>query len=167
MDEDRKSIIERIAELEAKQTEKEKKKQSKFKIPFKGKVGRGKAKKGWITVMKINDNRQVSFKKLKIDEQTVVEDEIPRIATPEEILIYKNKPMIILPSWSTKPFSPTENYDETLKGQYATQGHKLILNRMESEAIKPKRSFSGAVIFFIIIAIVIGGYLLIKRGGAG
>lgn len=162
-----KTLFERLGEIESKLNEKEQKKSKRFKIPFKGKIGKAKVKKGWVTVMKINDNTNVSFTKLKIDEQTIMEDGIPRIATPDEVLTYKGKPMIILPSWSTKPFSATENYEKTVKDEYTAAGHRLLLNRMKSEVIKPKRSFSGAVVFFIIIAVIIGGYLLLKRGGVG
>jgi len=163
MDEEEKSIREILLEIKG-NTDNKKSKERKFRIPLKARVGKHKAEKGWIIIQKINDNRQVTFEKKPIEEQTIVVDGIPRIVTPDETLIYKRKPFLILPSWSTKPFSPTDNYQDAILNGYASQGYKLLLNRIKSEIIKPKMKISGVVIFGIIIAIVALGYMAIKGG---
>lgn len=163
--EEEKSIKELLRELNDKFEDP--KVTKKFRLPLKARVGNRAARKGWTTVMKIGDNRQVTFEKQPIDEQTIVVDGVPRIATSEEILIYKNKPLVIQPSWTTKPFSPTDNYSNAMAQGYASQGYKLLLNRMKYEQIKPKRTISGIVVFGIIIAIIAAGYLAYQGGWLG
>jgi len=162
-----KSLKELIKEMNEKLDDVKKKKKDKresFWIPWKGKVGRMKAKKGWATYMIIQENGNIKFEKHPIEEQTVVVDGTPRIATPEEVLYYKNKPFIIQPSWSVKPFSPTENLKETVNKEYSSHGYKLLLNRMQNEAIKPKRSMSWAVGLLIVAAVIAAGYFAFKGG---
>jgi hypothetical protein len=140
-------------------------KKKRFKIPFKGKLGKLRIKKGWVTVMKIGSNRNITFTRVPIDEQTAMVDGTPRIMTADEVLFYKNKPLVILPEWSVKPFSPTDNYEEVIKQQYASQGYKLLLNRMKTEAINAKKKFGGPMLWIIILLVVgVGGYLAWKGG---
>lgn len=163
--EEEKSRLDRIEEkLDMIAEGKKKPKDKKFKLPFRGKVGKGKVKKNWATYLIINENREVDFKKFQIDEQTVVIDGIPKIATPEEMLTYKGKPFVIQPSWSVKPWSLTDSYDQAMRDNYMAQGYRLLLNRMFSEALKLKKKISGLVIFIVIVAIVIVGYLVTKGG---
>lgn len=133
-------------------------------IPIKARVGRRKAKKGWATFMIIKDNRNIEFEKHKIDESTVVIDGAPRLATPDDMLLYKKKPFVILPSWSVKPFSPQENYEEAVKEGYTSRGWRLLLNRMYSEVVKPKRTISAVLIFILIIGLIVLGYFAIQGG---
>ena len=120
------------------------------------------AKNNWIYILYINENGEIKPMKQMIEEGTVMVEGIPRLATSEYRLSYLGKPAIILPAWSVKPFSPTDNYEETVKEQMTSQGYKLLLNRIELGGIKPKRKISGAIIFGIIIAIIVVGYLLLK-----
>lgn len=163
---DEKSLRELIEDLNRKiedQAERPKVKKG-FKIPFKAKVGNAKAKKGWTTVLVVKENRNVRFEKQMIDEQTVVVDGIPRIVTPEETLYYNGKPFVIIPSWSVKPFSPEKNYEQTVKDQYTSQGYRLLLNALKSEAIKPKRAVSGLLAIGIVLALAVLGYMAYKGG---
>jgi hypothetical protein len=164
MDEE-KSLKEVISELNEtlKETKIAKEKKKSFSLPFGARVGKAKVKKGWATYMVIRENRNVDFIKKPIEQQTVVIDDVPRIATPDEMLSYKGKPFVILPSWSVKPFSPTDNYDATIKNGYASQGYKLLLSRMKSEIVDGKKKISGSLIW-IIIAVVVGGFFLMKSG---
>lgn len=158
-----KSIKELLNEMNEK-LDKKKDNKFKFRLPFGKKVGKRQAKKGFTTVMVIKDNRNIVFEKHPIDEQTIVIDGVPRIASTDNILFYKGKPVIIQPSWSTKPFSPTDNLDETTREQYSTQGHRLLLNRMQNEVIKPKRSVSWLLIIIGIVAAIALGYFAFKGG---
>lgn len=163
--EEEKSLKEVISELSDTLKEQKilKEKKKSFFLPLKGRVGKAKVKKGWATYMIIRENRNVEFIRKPIEQQTVVIDDVPRIATPDEVLSYKGKPFVILPSWSVKPFSPTDNYDATIKGGYAAQGYKLLLSRMKSEVVEEKKKISGMMIW-IIIGVIVGGYFLIKSG---
>lgn len=168
MEEERKeekSLKQLIEDLTKKVDEKDNKPKKKaFWIPMGARVGKNKAKKGWATIMVIKENRNIDFVKQPIDEQTVSVDGIPRIAKPDETLYYKGKPFIILPSWSTKPYSPTDKLEGEAATAYSTQGLKLIANRLEKGTLENKKKISGWMIF-IIIALVIGaGYLAYTQG---
>jgi hypothetical protein len=122
------------------------------------------ARKGWATIMHIRENRNVEFIKVPIDEQTSMVDGIPRIATTDEFLYWKNKPFIIQPSWSVKPFSPTDNYRDTIKNEYAAQGYKLLLNRLKKEVIQPTKTISMKAVIIVIIALIALGYFAYQGG---
>ena len=142
-------------------------KKKSFKIPFKGKISKHKAKNNWVTVVKILENRNVTFEKQQIKNETIIVDELPRVVTPDETLHYKGKPLIILPSWSVKPFSPTDNLGYTEAKQYSAKGHKLLLARMLGEVISAKKKVSLAIVFIILVALIAGGYFLTKTGAFG
>lgn len=162
MNED-KSIKDLLQEMNEKLEGKPKRKKGLW-IPLNARVGKGAAKRGYVTIMKIMDNRNIKFERQPIEDQTIIVDGSPSAATSDETLFYKGKPFIIQPSWSNKPFSPTDNYDNTMKSEYSSHINKLILTRMQKEAIASKRKISGGVIFIIILVLIAGGYLL-SRGG--
>ena len=162
--EEEKSRFERIEEKLDMIAQQEEKKRKPFKLPWKAKISKKKAEQGYITVLYIKENRTMLFDKQPIDEQTIMMDGVPRIVTPEETLIYKGRPFVIIPSWSTKPFSPTDNYEDIVKTGYAAQGWRLLINRVKSEAILAKKKISGALIFGVIAAVIVIGYLAMKGG---
>ncbi|UCD20929.1 MAG: hypothetical protein JSW08_00055 [archaeon] len=130
-----------------------------FKPPKK--INNRDLKKNYILAIIIGENREIKFMKLPISEGTMVLEKAPRLATADYMLSYKGKPALILPEWSTKPFSPEENYEESAKNNMLAAGYKLLLNRMELGNIKTKRGLSGAMIFAIVIGLIVVGYLLI------
>ena len=137
--------------------EKEKKKEKKFKIPFRAKLNNQKLKKNWVTYLYVKDNGDVDFRKEQIVDQTTMLDGSPRIATSDTILRYKGKPLIIQPSWSVKPFSPVDNYNETEKQNLNSKGYRLLMIRMQQEAIKAKMKLNWLLILggLVIAGIVI------------
>ena len=86
--------------LKEKKEKEDEKKGKKFRLPFGKKVGRSQAKRNYVTVMKIQENGNVVFTKKQIEDQTFMEDNIPRLASTDFVLRYKKNPLIILPSWS-------------------------------------------------------------------
>jgi len=154
-----------IKELLKKQGE-ENDKKKEFKIPFFKRVGKKQAQQNYVTVMKINENGHTTFKKQQIDEQTIIEDGIPRLATPEHVLFYKKNPMLILPSWSVKPYSPAEQYQKSMNDGSNTKGYSILLARMHKEQINPKRQMSGLlkwIIGFAVAGIIV--FALFTGGG--
>jgi len=131
-------------------------------LKLKGTPSKAKVKKGYIYVIYIRENGEIDPKAVEVEEGTTMIDGIPRIAAAPYRLNYKGKPAIILPAWSVEPFNPLINYDETIRNQMTSQGFKLLLNRIELGAIKAKGKMSGFVIFIIVIALIIGGYLLLS-----
>lgn len=141
------------------------KKVKKFKLPFKAKVGKNKAKKGWITVCFIDENRCVDFFKTQIDEG-VIEDKkkIPHLATTEYMLNYKNKPMLIVPAWNIEPFAPDKDHEEASQKDGLTVGWRLLANHLESEQIKHKGSANWMWIILGILAVGGLAYYGFKQG---
>jgi hypothetical protein len=126
---------------------------------------KSKVKNNYIYVLYIQDNGEIKPMSVQVEEGTTAIDGIPRLATSEYRLTYKGKPAIIQPSWSVKPFSPVDHYEETVKEQMASQGYRLLLNRLEQGKLKAKKKLSGAAIFFIIIALIVIGYLAMQGLG--
>ena len=173
-------MSEDLAEIKAiiKPLEEKSKKTKKFKLPWGKKVGKAQAKKNWITIMKINENGHINFSKQQIDEQTIMEDGVPRLATNQYVMFYKNAPMIILPSWSVEPlpvntndrvefipFSPKENLEESLVKGTNTKGYKIILAKMLKETVNPKKPMSNVIKWIIGLGLAgIIGYALISGG---
>lgn len=137
-----------------------KKKEKKFKIPSKARVNTSKARKNFVTVMKVNENGHVDFSRHQITEGSLIIDGIPKISTTDYMLYYKKNPLIILPSWSLKPFSPVEHYEDIEKQRMNAAGMKLILNKIEQGEIKQKGQISGKIIFGAIIVLIIVVYFL-------
>lgn len=138
----------------------EQKEIKKWKMPFSGKLNKKQVKKNYVTYLIVRENRRIDFVKAPIEEGTTMIDGIPRVATAEHVLFdNKGAPVIIQPEWSTTPFSPESNYDETVKLGRSAAGAKLLLNKMEKEALDIKKSGGGGnIIIWIVVGIaVIGG----------
>ena len=157
MDE-QKGKLDRILEtMEELKEEKKGKKEKPFKLPFMSRVGKGAAKKNFVTVMVISENRNVDFKKLKITDQTIMLNGVPRLATGESVLNFKNKPLMVIPEWSVNPFSPSDNYNNSLKDGSNSAGYRLLMARMQGEAIKLGKKIGGWGISIGVL--VIGGII--------
>lgn len=125
------------------------------------KLGRGAKKKGYVNYLYIRTNGEIEPLKVPINEMTSLIEESPRLARPEEILSYKNTPTIIQPEWSSEPFSMVKSYEGTVRDKMLSAGYRLLALRAEQGNIKPKGKISGTAIFFIIVAILVVGYLLL------
>ena len=141
-------------------------KEKKWKLPWGKKPSKAQVKKGWTTVQIIRNNGSIDFIKAPIEDGTVDVDGIPRISTIDYKLSYKGTPFVIIPEWSLKPFSPVENYEQTEKDRLTTTGTRLILAKMEKEAIKPKGAGGFGTIGWIIlgVAVIAVVYYLMKGG---
>ncbi len=165
-------LQEDMAEIKAMMKENEpKKKVKKFGLPFGTKVSSAKGKKGYVTVFKINENGFLNVTRELISEQTIMIDGIPRLATPEYILHLKKNPVVILPTWSVKPlksedlvkpFSPTEHQKKSIEDGSNTKGYQILIAKMKSEAINPKKSIGNIVKWIIglgLVAIIIYAFV--------
>ena len=142
-------------------------KEKKFKFPFTAKVSPARAKKNWITVIKVNENGNCNIIKKQIDEQTIMEDKIPRLASSQYVLHYKKNPLIILPSWSVEPYSPAERYKDSLNDGSNTAGYQILLNKMLKETVSDKKPIPNMLkwgIGLIVLAVI--GYAIFTGGGA-
>lgn len=160
-------LNERLKIIEAKVNEEEsKKKEKKFRLPFGKKVGKAQAKKNYVTIVKINENSNIEFKKVQIQSQVFMEDGVPRLGTPDYILRYKNNPMVILPSWSNKPYSPSEEFNRSLEDGSNIKGFKILLAAMHEEQLGKKKQVGNLlkiILGFGLAAII--GYAFLTGGG--
>lgn len=161
-----------------KEQEKEKTKK-KFRIPFGKRVGKAQKRKNYVTLILLKGNNQLDFKKVQIIEQTIMEEEIPRLAGAGYVFYYKKNPFIILPDWSLEPlavneeekipliaFNSGEDYKKSLSDGRNTVGFRLLFSRMKSEMISTKKTMGGWVKWAFIIGVV--GIILyaLLSGGA-
>lgn len=161
-----KSLRETVRELSLKYEELEKeKKVKKFKIPFKGKLSKRKVKNNYVTIMYIQDNKEVKFMRAQIDEQVAEINGEPKYIPSDHLMTFKGKPLVIQPSWSMSALNPNEHYQETMKRpEYSSKGWRYLVNYMNKTQIKAKREMKiGAI---ILMAVVVGGiaWYAIKSG---
>ena len=78
------------------------------------------------------------------------------------IMFMKNIPTYILPSWSMKPYSPAENYNDTEKERMNMTGRRVILAKLEQEQIKSRKGLAGkgGWIIFGLVALVVAYYFI-------
>lgn len=131
------------------------------KMPSKSKV-----KKGWVGILYVQNNGTIRPMKAPVEDSTTMIEGVPRLATPHYMLNYKGIPTIIQPEWSVEPFNPHQNQDEASRDKMLAAGYRLLANRIETGAIKSKKSISGLMIAGIVIAIVVAAYFLFKGKGA-
>lgn len=165
MDEE-KTLRDIVKELSDKYEELEKQQKIKrFRLPFRARLGKAKVKNNYVTIIFIQDNKAVKFMRAKIDEQVAEINGVPYYIPSDHIMNYKNKPLIILPSWSMSAFNPNEHYAQTLQNpQYSSKGWRYLMNYMNKTMIKAKKEFKiGAIIFVILIVGGIAWYA-IKSG---
>jgi hypothetical protein len=164
--EEQKPLKDRISEMEKTIEElSTKSSNKKFKLPFRAKLSKVAIKKNFITILLIHENGNLQFLKTPIVNGTIDIEGVPRIATADYTTFYKGKPFMILPAWSLKPFSPADNYEDTVQKDLTTAGRRLILERMKLDAIKPKKMGFGIIGWVILgIAVVGVGYYLIRGG---
>lgn len=153
-----KGKIERIEEKLDTILDSEKKKKNKpFRLPYKARVGKMKLKQNYVTVIRLGGNANLDFDKEQIVDQTIMVRDIPRIASGEYLWSYKNKPAIVIFEDSVKPISPAELAKKSLEDGSNTAGYRLLMNRMQVEAIKLGKKIGGLGIG--IGALILGGII--------
>jgi len=150
---------------------KEKKKEKQPRLSWKARAGNRKQAQGYVGIWKINENGFITPSRAKIEEQTVMIDGIPRLATPEYVLRYKKGfrtfPLIIQPSWSVEPFSPTRSYNQSMLNGSNAKGYKLLMNRMKLDTVGKLKGQVGGLLKWII-GLGLGGiilYAILTSGG--
>ena len=162
-------IQEDIQELkEIMKTDKLKEHEKKFKLPWGKKVSKSQKSKNFVSILILNENGVYEWKKYRIEDQTILHETIPRLASSGYVMFdKKGNPLIILPNWSVEPFSPMASYKESIEDGNNTVGFSLLMARMEKEKItsKPKMGNGLKWILGLALAAIIG-YALITGGGS-
>lgn len=130
----------------------------KLKLPSKAKVKRGRLKKGWIGIMRVGENRNVSFEKIQIEGSCYrTKDGTYHTTNGKEILFWNGKfPFLVQEDKKVNPKNFTFN-----EGENETYGQKKIIATILKDTIKVKKGGNMGVIVIIIVIAVIG-YVLGK-----
>lgn len=157
-----KSLRDEIGELKEiiKETGgKNKKKPKEFKLPFKAKINNSKLKSGYVTVVKIEENRGVDFIREPIKDGTIkLDGDTFHAVKEEDIFHYKGKPIIFQPKNKLNPYNP-------LQDKHETYGQKYIMARMEGDKITNKKKIGLGMSIGVMIIIGIIIYAIFFGGG--
>ena len=121
----------------------------KVRIPRKAKVGRKKLREGYIGILKIEENRNISLEKQKISGSSFkTKDGLYHSTNGKELLFWQGKyPVIVQCSWKNNP-----NIFDPLSEKNETYGQPYIKAKMLADTIKVKSKASGSIIIWILIA---------------
>jgi len=135
-------------------------KKKKLKIPRKAKVRKGKLKKGWIGIIKIDENGNISGEKQKLEDSTIrLKDKTYHAIRGDEIGMWNGKhPVTILKTWKKNPVKIKRAEDETNE----THGQKYIMARMLGDTIKVKAAAGAKGLLYVVLAgaVAYGAYML-------
>jgi len=132
----------------------EKKEAKGFKLPFRARINKRRTQEGYASICYINENRGIKFLRAQINEGTVMINGVPHLASTDYMMIYKNRPFLIIPAWNTHPFSPHENMEDAIKEKRTTVGYRLLLNTLKAEQIKTGPKVSATAIIILILVII-------------
>ena len=135
----------------------------KLKIPRRAKVRMSKIKKGYIGIIRIDENGNFTGEKQKVIDSTYkVKSGVYHAIEGDEIGFWNGRyPVVFQPSWRNSPLK----LKEVANPVNETNIQKYIFNRMQTDAIKPKHSFGWVIWVVILIAIVIAISYFTKKGG--
>lgn len=119
-----------------------------FKIPRKARLSKKKLKEGYVTVMVLNENKNIDFKREPIEGNTVRLKDTWHAAENDDLFFFKGKPFIIQPKHRKNPYNPFKEKNETY-------GQKHIMARMKNDIIKVKKKMRGVIIWVLLAAGVI------------
>lgn len=128
-----------------------------IKIPRKAKVRKGKIKKGWIGIIKIDENGNITGEKQKIEDSTIrLKEKTYHANNGNEIGLWEGKfPVMIQQTWRKNPIK-IKRGDDTNE----TYGQKYIMARMLGDTIKLKaQGAMGIVVIVGILAACYFGYM--------
>lgn len=142
-------INEKLENIEKMLEEQKKKPEKKFKLPSKAKVSNRKLKDGYITIVEVQENKNIDFKKLPIIDGTIKLGDTFHAIESEDVFLYKGKPVIFQSKNKLNPYNP-------LKGEHETYGQKYVMARMEGDklTLKKKIGWGMSIGLLIIIGII-------------
>ena len=161
------TLKETLAEVARTLTElKEQKKVKTWNLPWSARtISKKKRKDGWVVFLNIGENKWGTFIKAPIEDGVAMVNGIPHVVDPSDIIMLKkNLGLVIQPQWSIKPFSPNQNAIETEEAGNGTKGWEYIMNYVYKTQLKAKKSFNAGIVILIGLAVIAGGYYLMKSG---
>lgn len=135
-------------------------KKKELKLPWGAKVRGRKAKKGWVGIIKVDENNVMNGEKVLLRDASYItkSDGITHATDGSEMLMWQGKfPVFIQESKKNNPKNFRFN-----EGGNETYGQRYIRAKMLSEAIKAKQGGMGIIL--ILLAIGAGIFLISKTG---
>lgn len=133
-----------------------------LRLSSKAKVRGSRLKKGYVGVLKIDENRNITGEKVRIEGSAFNTKEGTYHATDgREIFFFEGRyPVIIQPSWKKNPLSidPKSEVNETY-------GQKYMMAKMLQDTIKVKKKSGNIIIWIIIGVAVLVGINYLTGGG--
>jgi len=153
-----KSILQKLNELENQVVQP---KTKKLRFPRKAKVKKRKLKKGWIGILKIDENGNFSGEKQRIEGSTYqLKDGSYHALDGSEIGFWNGKfPVVVQQSWKLNPLKIKKSDNEANE----IYGQKYIKARMLGDIIKIKKGGGKSIVIIIIIIAI--GYFVAKYMG--
>lgn len=138
---------------------KTKNKSRKMRIPRRAKVRRSAIKKGWIGIIRIDENANLTGEKQRLEDSTVrLKDKTYHSANGSEMGFWEGKyPVILQQTWRKNPIKIRQGDDVN-----ETYGQKYIMARMLGDTIKVLKQGAKGLIWVVGIGIAAYvGYMLI------
>jgi hypothetical protein len=158
-----KPLLEQLKELkEAK--EKPEIKTKKIKVPRKAKVRKRKLKKGWIGILRVDENRNITGEKQRVSGNAYqTSDGTYHGMNGDELLFWEGKfPVLIQFSNKTSPFNLNVSKEMEKNETFAD---KYKMAKMLADTIKVKKK-GGSIIIWIILAVAgLVGFNYLFGGG--
>jgi hypothetical protein len=124
-----------------------------MKIPRRAKVRKGKAKKGWVGIIKINETGIMLGEKVKVEDSAYITKDGIYHATDgrEKIMWAARGKMFPVYFQLANKINPINFFSDNQTNE--TYGQKYIMAKMLKDTIKVKKGFNGGIIIWIIVAI--------------
>jgi hypothetical protein len=148
------NLNDKVETLWKESDEKAKANRKNMRVPGKGKVSKSKIKKGFVAICTFDDNKNVKFEKVKVEEGTYrLRSGEYHTMNEKEVFFYKGKPIVFQATKKLNPWNP-------LEGKNETYGQKMVMARMLGDSIKMKAKAAGlgAIIGIIIVVIIAINY---------
>lgn len=182
-----KSIVEKVAESQSQKPlkeqlkdlnyqmatmstflKKDKSRMTKVKFPFKVKAAMRKAwKKNKITVLYLRNDNIIDCKIGERVDGNVIVNGIHHDGGKEYVWLWRGKkPIMIIPEWDIQPVG-TKQYQDAMTEGRSTYPERIILRAMKMIEVGTGKKMNPMTIVWIVLACIIGGYLLFSGIGGG
>jgi hypothetical protein len=153
------SLKEKVDTIYSKLESLDEKKMKKLKIPRRAKVSKSRLKKGYVGVLFTSPNKVIRGEKVKLDGGTYnLKDGNTRYTDGHEIAWWEGKYPII---WQRYDKANPTNLFPKEGDKNEIYGQDSIKLRMKQDLIKDTKK-GGGMSIIIIIAVLVGGYFVIK-----
>lgn len=132
---------------------------SKIKIPRRAKVSKSRRKKGWCGILFLNETKNISGQKSKLEGGTFkTKDDGIHVTNGQELIFWEGKYPILFQRYDK--LNPTNLFAKE-GDKNEMYGQDLVRLRYKQDLIKDIKK-GGGMSIIIIIAVLIGGYFVIK-----